>query len=130
MIKSLKEIAGFKDFFLVTKAKQPDDNIEVEAVFHNLQYKYRKHLEGYLKRRKAKIISDTDENNGLINPESKKTIVNGLIASSLTIIATVFSVNGFEELLEAKPTFYESLVYSIGPAAGAFISTILIHYKR
>ena len=130
LVKSLREIAGFKDCFLISKITDLEDNVEVEIIFYRLQRKYRKYLEKYLKRRKAKIISDTDENNGLINPESKKAIANGLVASGLVVVATVFSINGFSSLLSSTPTFYDSLVYSIGPALGSFLSTLLIYYKR
>ena len=127
--KSLKGIAGFKGAYSLTDAQNAEDNVEMQVIFTKLNSKSHVYLESFLRRRKAKIVDSMKENNGIINPESKKALRNSMLAFSLTFVSTIFSVNIISPQFELAITFYESLAYGVGPSLGAFLANLIIHYK-
>lgn len=98
-------------------------------MFTKLNSKSHIYLKNFLRRRKANIVDDMKENNGIINPESKKALRNSMIAFALTFVSTIFSVNIISPQFDLTLTFYESLFYGFGPSLGAFLANIIIHYK-
>lgn len=123
------EIAGFKTIYPLRKHASPDDNIEAQIIFSHLSRKSRRYLDGFLKRRNAKIVSDYSENNGLLNPESKKVIGHSAVAFAMTFVASVISINSFATVADLNLEFIHSVYYAVGPSSGAFFSNLVIHYR-
>lgn len=127
--KLLQQIPGYKSNFVLSEEALKNE-IEVMIIFNNFNGTSKRLLERFLKRRNAKIVDFTKENNGFINPESKKIFWNAIIYFAITMGASVFSLNPIAYATEMEISFIESMIYGLGPSIGAALTSVLVYYKR
>ena len=99
-------------------------------LINNFNGTSRKLLENFLKRRNAKIVDSSKENNGFINPASKKIFWNAVLYFAITMSASVFSINPIAYVIGMEISFMESMIYGTGPSIGAALTSVLAYYKR
>ena len=127
--KLLQQIPGYKSNIIISNGGL-NDEIEVLITFNNFNGTSRKLLENFLKRRNAKIVDSSKENNGFINPASKKIFWNTVLYFAITMSASVFSINPIAYATEMKISFMESMIYGTGPSIGAALTSVLVYYRR
>ncbi len=127
--KILKQIAGYKSSFELSNGNSKDE-IEVLIIFNNLKGSSERLLKRFLKRRNAKIVDSTKENNGFINPESKKVFVNACIFFGITMTASVFTINPISVGIGIDISFIDSVIYGLGPSIGSAVSSVIVYFKR